>query len=100
MPNSRATWTAVSEMKTCWTQCEHPAVRSSVARPVSSASPVPPLAIEERARNEEGHAQENADPESHCCEAIRIRLRPQSAYPNADGVFHSVLVLVAMAGAR
>ena len=50
-------------MKTCWTQCEHPAVRSSVARPVSSASPVPPLAIEERARNEEGHAQENADPE-------------------------------------
>ena len=72
LPNSRATWTAVSEMKTCWTQCEHPAVRSSVARPVSSASPVPPLAIEERARNEEGHAQENADPESHCCEAIRF----------------------------
>jgi hypothetical protein len=72
MPNSRATWTAVSEMKTCWTQCEHPAVRSSVARPVSRASPVPPLAIEERARNEEGHAQENADPESHCCEAIRF----------------------------
>ena len=52
MPTVGRTWIAVSEMKTCWTQCEHPAVRSSVARPVSRASPVPPLAIEERARNE------------------------------------------------
>ena len=47
---------------------------------------MPPLAIEERTRDEEGHAQENADPESHAGELSDSFIASEHL-PNPKGLF-------------